>query len=143
MKESQYGPCGLFCGACGAQDCDGCLSDRIDNIVEKCTFRNCSKDRNIDFCCFCNDYPCQKLHDFMNDEWSHHWTIKPNLEYIKKNGVKNWLRTQMQEYSCNNCGAAINWYQKTCPCGNQLEAWDLPEYPASHQTSRKGRIFFQ
>jgi hypothetical protein len=126
MKQSNYGPCGLYCGACGAEDCDGCLSDNVDDWVKGCKFRQCSKDQNIDFCCFCNDYPCTELQEFMNDKWPHHWTMEPNLEYIKKNGVEKWLLAQQKEWACNNCGAEINWYQKICNCGQPLEAWELP-----------------
>lgn len=127
MKESQYGPCGLYCAACGAPDCLGCLSDNVDNWVEQCKFRNCSREKSVDFCCFCSDYPCTELREFMNDQWPHHWTMESNLEYIKKNGVKKWLKAQKKEWSCNSCSKEIKWYQKKCSCGQQLEAWDLPE----------------
>ncbi len=127
MKKTQYGPCGLFCGACGAQDCGGCLSDKIDEWVEQCKFRRCSRDRNVEFCCFCNDYPCQELHNFMNDEWPHHHTMQANLEYIKCTGIKKWLQAQRKKWSCNNCGAEIKWYQKKCECGQDLDAWELPK----------------
>lgn len=126
MKKLQYGPCGLYCGACGATDCGGCLSDRIDEWVKQCKFRQCTREKNIDFCCFCSDYPCKELHEFMNDKWPHHWTMEPNLEYIKKNGAEQWLQAQQKEWLCNNCGAETNWYQKMCSCGQQLKAWELP-----------------
>ena len=126
MKESQYGPCGLFCGACGATDCDGCQSDNVDEYVSKCRFRTCTKERGLSFCCFCEDYPCKELNEFMNDKWPHHWTMEPNLEYIMKNGVKRWLRVQRKEWSCHSCGAERKWYQRMCSCGQHLEAWDVP-----------------
>ena len=129
MKKSQYGPCGIFCGACGATDCGGCQSEDIDDWVRRCTFRNCTSHRNIEFCCFCGDYPCKELHDFMNDEWPHHWTMEPNLEFIKEHGRESWLQAQQQEWTCKNCGADIVWYQKECGCGEHLEAFDLPELP--------------
>ena len=31
MKDSQYGPCGLYCGACGATDCGGCQSSNVSS----------------------------------------------------------------------------------------------------------------
>jgi hypothetical protein len=62
----------------------------------------------------------------MNDQWPHHWTMQPNLEYIKKNGIEKWLLAQQQEWSCKSCAAAIHWYQKECGCGQRLEAWELP-----------------
>ncbi|MBN1902859.1 DUF3795 domain-containing protein [Candidatus Sumerlaeota bacterium] len=127
MKEAQYGPCGLFCGACGATDCDGCLSDKIDDWVRRCKFRKCARDNKIEVCCFCPDYPCKEFDDFMNDKWPHHWTIKENMEYIKENGVKKWLEKQKEEWTCKNCGAEIIWYQRECSCGAKLKAWELPE----------------
>lgn len=126
MKESQQGPCGLYCGACGALDCDGCCSDRVDDYVKQCKFRQCAKDNGIEFCCFCPDYPCAELDKFMSDQWPHHWTMQPNLEYIKKHGKEKWLEAQKRQWSCIGCGAEIKWYQKSCPCGRQLEAWELP-----------------
>jgi hypothetical protein len=62
----------------------------------------------------------------MTDKWPHHWTMKPNLEYIKKNGPKKWLEAQKEEWTCRSCGAEFKWYQKTCACGRDLKGWDLP-----------------
>ncbi len=126
MKPSQYGPCGLYCGACGATDCDGCRSDRTDDWVRDCMFRKCARERNIASCCHCGDYPCGELHAFMHDKWPHHGPMERNLAYIKEHGVEKWLEQQKQEWSCRNCGAEITWYQKKCGCGKQLEAWVLP-----------------
>jgi len=126
MKQSQYGPCGLFCGACGAQNCDGCQSSNVDEYVSNCKFRTCTKERNLDFCCFCEDYPCKELNEFMNDKWPHHWTMEPNLAFIRDHGVDDWLKTQKQEWSCKSCDAEIMWYQKKCNCGKKLEAWQVP-----------------
>jgi len=94
MKTLQYGPCGLYCGACGATDCGGCQSNDIDRTVEQCKFRRCSKEKNLEFCCFCSEYPCAELNKFMNDEWPHHWTMETNLECIKKHGKQEWLKVQ-------------------------------------------------
>ncbi len=62
----------------------------------------------------------------MHDEWPHHWTMEPNLEYIKQHGKQAWLGAQEKQWSCKSCGAQIFWYQKSCTCGQSLEAWDLP-----------------
>jgi hypothetical protein len=124
-KELQYGPCGLFCGACGADDCGGCGEPPVDNSVRNCIFRNCSRDKKIE-CCFCSEYLCKELLERMNDEWPHHWTQKPNLEYIKKNDKEKWLKAQRKEWTCKVCGSAIKWYQKKCSCGHLLNAWKDP-----------------
>ncbi|MFC1725451.1 DUF3795 domain-containing protein [candidate division KSB1 bacterium] len=126
-KESLYGPCGIYCGACGANDCGGCLSEDIDEYVKNCKFRQCTMEKKVDFCCFCSDYPCNELHVFMNDKWPHHWTMEPNLEFIKKNGVGKWLLAQKEEWTCKKCSTEIKWYQKMCSCGLKLKAWDAPD----------------
>ena len=126
MRESIYGPCGLFCGACGDKECKGCLSSDVDKYVLNCKFRKCTKEKNIDFCCFCEEYPCIELYDFMNDKWPHHWTMEPNLAFIKERGVDEWLKAQKQEWSCKDCGSEIKWYQKECNCGEHLKAWQVP-----------------
>ncbi len=127
MKYGQYGPCGLYCGACAATDCSGCASDFIDESVRGCYFRNCSKEKQIEACCFCGKYPCEKLSEFMTDEWPHHWTMKANLEFINNNGIYKWLEQQKQEWLCGDCKQQIYWYQKECKCGKLLEGWDHPK----------------
>lgn len=126
MKDRFCGPCGLFCGACGADDCSGCQSEHIDTYVLKCKFRSCAKERGLEFCCDCDDYPCEDLAKFMHDEWPHHWTMESNLSRIKIIGKENWLKAMRAEWTCKNCGKEIMWYQKTCECGNELVAWKLP-----------------
>jgi hypothetical protein len=53
--------------------------------------------------------------------------MEPNLAFIKRHGVDEWLKAQRLEWTCKNCGAEIMWYQKECPCGKQLDAWEAPE----------------
>jgi hypothetical protein len=93
----------------------------------ECKFLICSKEKEIDFCCFCEDYPCKELNEFMTDRWPHHWTIKSNQAFIKEHGVDEWLKAQKKEWSCKKCGAEIMWYQKECSCGAELDAWEAPE----------------
>jgi hypothetical protein len=123
----KYGPCDLYCGACGATDCGGCQSEGIDDWVRNCKFRLCSHQKNIDFWCYCSNYPGKELKAFTNDQWPHHWTIASNLEFIKQNGTDEWLRAQEQEWACQNCQSEIKWYQKICKCGHALNAWIVPE----------------
>jgi hypothetical protein len=125
-KELQYGPCGLFCGACGEDDCTRCGDPPVDDTIRNCKFRNCSRDKKLEFCCFCSEYPCKELLERMNDQWPHHWTQKSNLEYIKKNGKEKWLQVQRKEWACKICGTEIKWYQKKCNCGQILKAWNPP-----------------
>jgi len=62
----------------------------------------------------------------MTDQWPHHRTARPSLEFIGKHGVEKWLQAQQQEWSCPDCGARTHWYQQRCGCGQNLDAWALP-----------------
>ena len=93
----------------------------------------------LDFCCHCDDYPCSDLAAFIGDKWPHHWTMEPNLEFIRSQGVAKWLEAQRRQWSCPKCGAEIVWYQKMCACGHELDAFDVPEQlrpaaPAAHKS---------
>ena len=59
LKEkdtSLIGYCGICCSICPAyrsNDCQGCLA--LDN----CKIQQCAKNKNVDYCFFCNDFPCK------------------------------------------------------------------------------------
>ena len=44
-------------------DCDGCQSDsgRLFSYCNVCEIRNCGKDKDVQNCGHCADYPCDKL----------------------------------------------------------------------------------
>ncbi len=127
IKSSFYAPCGLYCGACGATDCGGCLSEIIDESIVTCTFRRCTTEKKLEFCCFCDDFPCKELNYWMHDEWPHHWSAKSNLKFIRKYGKEKWLEVQKEEWRCDSCGEPTKWYLQECACGLKLNAWELPE----------------
>jgi len=127
VRPSQYGPCGLYCGACVATDCDGCLVEEPSSWVARCEIRKCAAQNGVDFCYQCYDYPCQPLWELMHARWPHHQTMETNLQCIKDRGVGEWLLQQQREWRCPGCGAPRNWYQKRCECGERLEAMELPE----------------
>ncbi|NWG11858.1 DUF3795 domain-containing protein [Candidatus Bathyarchaeota archaeon] len=44
-------------------NCDGCPSDssRIFNYCNVCNVRKCGKEKQVENCACCGDYPCEKL----------------------------------------------------------------------------------
>jgi hypothetical protein len=44
-------------------NCDGCPSDspRIFSYCNVCDVRKCGKEKNVQNCAYCGDYPCEKL----------------------------------------------------------------------------------
>ena len=49
--------CGLVCAACEIVDCVGCRDDGCLNR-DRCRNRSCCRDKGIDGCWQCNDFPC-------------------------------------------------------------------------------------
>jgi hypothetical protein len=62
-------------------DCDGCMSDRISGWCRKiCKMRPCAEERKVKTCAHCEDYPCEKLKEFLSNEP----VAAQNLEKIRK-----------------------------------------------------------
>ena len=129
--------CGLYCGACSfkvaydqnskehiialpsqynqykdkpLQFCPGC---RLDNDDAGCEIRNCAKEKSLDHCGDCDDFPCKKISDFNNDGVSHHAKVLKNLHTLKEIGIDKWLEAEKTKWTCE-CGAGISWYLKKC-----------------------------
>lgn len=43
-------------------NCDGCLSDgQVFSYCNMCEIRRCGKEKRVENCAYCKDYPCEKL----------------------------------------------------------------------------------
>ena len=48
--------------------CDGCYSERVSKDCRLCWIKDCVKEKELDTCANCGDYPCERLkHDW--GEW--------------------------------------------------------------------------
>ena len=62
-------------------DCDGCRTEggRLFSGCEKCEIRKCARQRELEYCAYCNEYACEKLQQFfVNDP-----NAKTRLDVIK------------------------------------------------------------
>ena len=106
-------PCGIDCGACpifkAANDplaaeqlaaewrsagnaeaeagwfkCQGCYGDDALVWSGDCSMRDCClKERKLENCSFCSDFPCRFLIDFETDGAANHKAAVANLRQIK------------------------------------------------------------
>ena len=62
-------------------DCDGCRTEggRLFSGCEKCEIRKCARQRELENCAYCNDYACEKLEKFFENDPS----AKARLDVIK------------------------------------------------------------
>jgi hypothetical protein len=69
----------------------------------------------------CSEFPCEKFDNLKRLNLAHHHIAIHSLEIIKKIGIKEWLKQQMERWMCSNCGSPFSWYEQTCvECGNDL-----------------------
>lgn len=135
--------CGLYCGACSfkvafdekcsahvkampsafdeykdqeLQFCPGC---RLDNQCGECDIRDCAKEKNIEHCGDCNEFPCERIKAFAEDEFPHHSHVISNLKGLKTLGTEEWLSMQDKKWRCK-CGGKTSWYLDVC-CACAIE----------------------
>jgi hypothetical protein len=140
--------CGLYCGACsilkayqtGIRDkfasfwaeeaglplkCHGCKSDNLFVNCSQCKIRACAKDKGVERCLVCKDFPCGQfdVDQFKNvlDSLPHLKTIQKNLATIANDGVDAWLAEHDKQWKCPNCKTDFSWYTDTCSeCSTDL-----------------------
>lgn len=140
--------CGIYCGACsvaaygrtGHADgfaaclanipreelvCGGCKSDDVYAGCGACSLRRCAREKNVEHCVDCADYPCagyrkwQSLAKFL----PHTRESASSLEAIRRDGADRWMDAQKKRWSCPGCGTPFSWYASACDkCGYSLES---------------------
>jgi hypothetical protein len=145
--------CGLYCEACSwfiatnedrerlkrlanqlhfseeESKCYGCRSDKRLPYCEKCMMSACAKERGIDFCSECDEYPCDELKRFQS-AMPHRIELWVNLDRIKSVGHKQWLKEIRGSYTCPQCQTINSTYDLKCrKCGEEPSC----NYVAKHR----------
>ncbi|MEN6460337.1 MAG: DUF3795 domain-containing protein, partial [Syntrophomonas sp.] len=157
MSDFNYDSyCGLYCGACsimkayqsGIKDpfacfwsdeagaelkCYGCKMDEVFKGAAdfggcaKCAIRACAKEKGVERCLNCPDFPCQNFNPdteiakFLFDKLPHMSTIATNLQMILSKGASSWLEEQKAQWICPDCQTDYTWYATHCSnCGKDL-----------------------
>ncbi len=137
------GYCGLYCGSCpsylatmegkavelGLDECQGCKSKVLaPSWCAACTLKACAREKGVDFCNACVDYPCQELEDFAKaKDWPYHTEIYDNMTMIAQRGKEAWLGAMRERWSCSSCGKESTWWDLACTdCGNPLHGYERP-----------------
>jgi len=106
----------------GDLNCEGCLSGLRAIQCRECLLRDCAFSKSYTHCAQSDDFPCQQIIDFNNDEFAHHSEVLENINHQKKIGILKWVKDQQKRWRCPNCNNAIEWYAGQCHhCGNVLE----------------------
>lgn len=100
--------------------CSGCKTNNVFEGCLKCKIRLCARNKNLDFCSNCLDFPCELTRQ-MSETISRITHLLPhaagiihNLDEIISVGKAKWLENQKRKWSCSFCGAEFSWYQNKC-----------------------------
>ena len=135
--------CGLFCPACSLyiatrEDperlkkiaegfdlpvekvrCDGCRAERRGFYCQTCKMIVCSREKGLDFCGRCEEYPCGDLKAFQAAR-PHRIELWDSLARINTAGYEAWFREMLEHYACPDCGTLNSAYDRACrACGHE------------------------
>jgi hypothetical protein len=121
-------PCGMNCRLCRAygrdeKACPGCRGD--DNLKAKtclmCRIKNCEKIAHgrVRYCFGCDGFPCDRLkHLDKRYRTTYSMSMIDNLEDIKKVGIRQFVRSEKEKWTCPQCGEIICVHKPQClSCG--------------------------
>lgn len=121
--ELMTAPCGLDCFNCNAYSantndklrkviskklgipfekatCQGCRNENGNCAIipMNCNVYPCAKERGVNFCCDCQDFPCDYLHPYADKaaELPHNTKVF-NLCLIKKMGINVWAKEKAKD----------------------------------------------
>lgn len=99
-KERSYprfSACGLNCGLCpryhtaGASRCPGCAGAGFSEKHPACGVLSCAERRGLEYCCFCEEYPCKKYAGAMDfDSFITHLPMGRDFERAKVEGLQRY-----------------------------------------------------
>ena len=129
MSAALIAPCGMNCRLCRAYGrdrnaCPGCRGD--DSVKPKtrvlCRIKTCEKIARggARYCFRCGDFPCDRL-NHLDKRYRIHYGMSmiDNLVYIKKFGIRLFIRNEKEKWTCPECGQLICVHEPQCLfCGH-------------------------
>jgi len=109
--------------------CKGCKSDTVaKSWCAVCNLKSCAREKGLDFCYECNEYPCDNLEKFKTDpQYPYHSEVYDNMTTIKKKGIGQWLIEMNSRWTCQSCGTPFSWWNESCKkCGTPSRGYKKP-----------------
>ena len=69
-----------------------CVSCQAGSGYPTCPVRICAKEKNVEICALCRDYPCEKFAVFFES----YPMLKGDNELLRENGIDGWLAVQAE-----------------------------------------------
>ncbi len=126
MEEKLIAPCGVNCAICvayfgyrmgGGMRKEACTGCRIKN--KTCAFvkKRCEllSKNQVEYCFECVDFPCEQIKK-LDKRYRTRFNMSSieNLEFIRDQGIKEFLKQQEERYRCPDCGGIICVHTNRC-----------------------------
>ena len=95
--------------------CSGCLSEDIENIFgwcQICPIKSCVKEKGIESCHECNEYPCKYIKKFPMPVGRK--VIKRAIPFWREYGTEKYVEAEIERYHCPECGNPLFRGAKRC-----------------------------
>ncbi len=71
----------------------GCGGKDFNKKHPSCTVINCNKKHdNVEYCCLCSSYPCNKYISSNKDSFITYSNIIKDFNFAKKEGIENYIK---------------------------------------------------
>ena len=136
-KKNMAAPCGLYCGVCAVYiahrdnnikfkerlpkvygvslediHCEGCLSDDLFKYCQSCPIRSCVKQKGVEGCHHCSDFPCKFIEDFPIPVGKE--VIFRSIPAWRELGTEKWMEEEEKRYHCPHCDHKLFRGAKRC-----------------------------
>jgi hypothetical protein len=126
FRTTLIAPCGMDCAICMAylrekNRCGGCYTANR-KCSRNCTLAACTqvKDR---YHHTCEEFPCRRLAQLdKRYRTKYHMSMLDNLAAIKKDGIRAFVRSEREHWTCKTCGGTVDVHHYRCSvCGKEPE----------------------
>jgi hypothetical protein len=83
--------------------CEGCRGSLDTHWSSDCKMLLCAKNKGLDYCFQCEDFPCTNVNKFASDGVSHHKRTVENAKRMKEIGLETWIAEQKRKGQCLFC----------------------------------------
>jgi len=83
--------------------CEGCKGPLDVHWSADCKMMLCAKEKDVQYCFECSDFPCSVLNKFASDGAAHHKKTVENLKRMREVGRDAWIAEQEKNGKCEFC----------------------------------------
>ncbi len=140
INKDLLAPCGLYCGVCGVliadrddnrkfkerlatvygtapEDirCKGCMHENPDAVFlycRVCPIKNCTREKGIEGCHQCDDFPCPLIEEFPMPVGRR--VMLRGIPQWREWGTEKWVAEEEKRYHCPSCGYKLFRGAKRC-----------------------------